>query len=454
MGRVLRPLGDSDGVLVMSAAKKPKIMVVDDTPLNLLVLMNILKEDYEVWIFESALMALPVLQEEAFDLILLDIMMPDMDGYTAFGKIREIPGHVHTPVIFVTASTDRTSEQYGLQMGAVDFIFKPIRADLVKLRIRNILHSLRVESELKASEERLQYVMAATGEGVWDWNIADNAVVHNVSWCRMLGLPDDCLVHPLEFFADLIHIEDFPAVQKALYDCLYGQGNYFSEHRLRHADGHYLWVADRGRLVQRDAQGNPARMVGSITNIDRRKQNEEEIHRLAFYDALTGLPNRRLFLDRLQQALHKTKRSGQCGALMFIDLDRFKELNDTHGHALGDALLVQVGGRLQDAVRRQDSVARFGGDEFVVLLENLADSTEQAMQKARGVGEKILKVLNQPYLLGELDYASTPSIGLAVFGRDCDSLDEVLAQADRAMYAAKKAGRNAIMTEMLRSLSA
>jgi len=152
--------------------------------------------------------------------------------------------------------------------------------------------------------------------------------------------------------------------------------------------------------------------------------------------------------------LHNTKRSGECGALMFIDLDRFKELNDTHGHALGDALLVQVGGRLQDAVRRQDSVARFGGDEFVVLLENLADSTEQAMQKARGVGEKILKVLNQPYLLGELDYASTPSIGLAVFGRDCDSLDEVLAQADRAMYAAKKAGRNAIMTEMLRSLSA
>lgn len=437
----------------MSTFDKPRIMVVDDTPLNLLVLMNVLKEDYDVTIVESALLALPLLAEEAFDLILLDIMMPEMDGFTAFGKIREIPGHERTPIIFVTASTDRTSERYGLQLGAVDFIFKPIRADLVLLRIRNILHTRHVERELQASEKRLQYVMAATGEGVWDWKITDNTVEHNVSWCRILGLPDDCLVHPLEFFADLIHQEDFASVQEALYECLYGSGNYQSEHRLRHADGHYIWVSDRGQLVQRDAEGQPARMVGSMVNIDRRKQNEAEIHRLAFYDALTGLPNRRLFLDRLQQALHKTQRAGQCGALMFIDLDRFKELNDTHGHAQGDALLIQVGVRLQEAVRRQDSVARLGGDEFVVLLENLDEKSDQALIKAQGVGDKILNVLNQPYLLGSLEYSNTPSIGLVVFSQDCNTLDEVLAQADRAMYAAKKAGRNALMSEVLRALA-
>jgi len=434
----------------MSTLGKPRILVIDDTPLNLLLLMNILKADYAVTLAESALAALPLLQDESFDLVLLDIMMPGMDGFEAFGKIREIPRHARTPIIFVTASEDRGSERRGLDLGAVDFIFKPIRVDLVRLRIRNILHCAQVEEELKASEERLQYVMAATGEGVWDWNVAANLVVHNASWCRILGLDDDCLEHSLDFFADLIHPEDFAAVQAALYACLNGKADYQSEHRLRHADGHYIWVADRGRLVQRDAVGQPVRMVGSISNIDRRKQSEEEIHRLAFYDALTGLPNRRLFLDRLQQAQIKAGRSGQCGALMFIDLDRFKELNDTHGHAQGDALLIQVGRRLQEAVRRQDSVARLGGDEFVVLLEGLSGSEAVALERARGVGEKILRALNRPYLLGELDFTSTPSIGLTVFARDCAGVDEVLARADRAMYAAKSAGRNGIRSELLR----
>lgn len=185
-------------------------------------------------------------------------------------------------------------------------------------------------------------------------------------------------------------------------------------------------------------------MVGCIKNIDQRRQYEERIHHLAFYDALTELPNRRLFLDRLQQAIYKTQRNGQQGALMFIDMDRFKELNDTHGHACGDALRIEVGRRLQTAVRRQDSVARLGGDEFVVLLEGLAGDYADALARARRVAEKVLATLNRPYRLGTIDYPSTPSIGLTVFDGSSASLDSVLSQADRAMYAAKSAGRNTL----------
>jgi diguanylate cyclase (GGDEF)-like protein len=136
---------------------------------------------------------------------------------------------------------------------------------------------------------------------------------------------------------------------------------------------------------------------------------------------------------------------------MFIDMDRFKELNDTHGHACGDALLIEVGRRLQAAVRRQDSVARLGGDEFVVLLEGLAGHRDEALAQAQRVGEKVLATLNRPYRLGQIDYPSTPSIGLTVFDGSCASLDTVLSRADRAMYAAKSAGRNTLYTAPLES---
>ncbi len=194
----------------------------------------------------------------------------------------------------------------------------------------------------------------------------------------------------------------------------------------------------------RDAAGKVINYVGIFQDITERKSAEEKIRNLAFYDALTQLPNRRLLLDRLRQALASGSRNQRHGALLFVDLDNFKLLNDTQGHDIGDLLLTNVARRLQDCVREGDSVARLGGDEFVVMLENLDESPTEAANQAEMVAVKIHELLNQPYELGPVDHHSTPSIGVALFRDKSDAVDDLLKRADLAMYQAKASGRNTI----------
>ena len=190
--------------------------------------------------------------------------------------------------------------------------------------------------------------------------------------------------------------------------------------------------------------GDVTHYVGTLTDITARKAAEDEIQQLAFYDLLTRLPNRRLLIDRLQQALVSSSRSRLIGALLFIDLDNFKTLNDTLGHDIGDLLLQKVAKRLRECVREGDTVSRLGGDEFVVMLEDLGEIPEEAATLAETVGEKILAALNQPYLLAGHEHRSTPSIGVTLFTDHRETVDDLLKRADLAMYQAKAAGRNTL----------
>lgn len=194
----------------------------------------------------------------------------------------------------------------------------------------------------------------------------------------------------------------------------------------------------------KDASGQVTNYVATFTDISIAKAASEKIENLAFFDPLTGLPNRRLFGDRLAQALANSARSGNHGALLFLDLDHFKSLNDTLGHDYGDMLLKLVAERLSDCVREGDTVARLGGDEFVLLLENLSTSSVDAAHQIESIGEKILMALNQPYQLNAHEYISTPSIGISLFSDHPESPEELLKHADIAMYQAKKAGRNTL----------
>lgn len=188
----------------------------------------------------------------------------------------------------------------------------------------------------------------------------------------------------------------------------------------------------------------PGHFVISHHNITARVLVEDEVRHLAFYDPLTKLPNRRLLMDRLKQAIVSSSRSGQHGALLFLDLDHFKQLNDCLGHAMGDELLKQVATRLLSCVREVDSVARLGGDEFVVLLEDLGLQHNEATTQTEIIAEKIRGALGQSYALGPHAYDSTPSIGVVVFLQDHEPVDEIIRRADAAMYQSKAAGRNAV----------
>lgn len=221
-------------------------------------------------------------------------------------------------------------------------------------------------------------------------------------------------------------------------------GEWTGELVQKHRDGRTIEVEGRWTLVRGD-DGRPQSILAINTDITQRKATEREIQRLAFYDPLTSLPNRMLLMDRMHHALAAARRHQQGGALLFIDLDNFKQLNDTLGHDQGDLLLQQVATRLTHCVRHVDTVARLGGDEFVVMLEELSSSGDDLVLQARSVGEKILSMLSVPYPLQGYQYRSTPSIGIAPFtGTDSTTVGELLKQADLAMYQAKTAGRNTL----------
>jgi diguanylate cyclase (GGDEF)-like protein/PAS domain S-box-containing protein len=206
--------------------------------------------------------------------------------------------------------------------------------------------------------------------------------------------------------------------------------------------GQVYWRSISGAPVF-DANGEFQGYRGVGRDITARKVAEEKIEKLAFYDVLTGLPNRRLLVDRLQHALVSVDREGG-GALLFLDLDNFKDLNDTHGHDVGDLLLQQVGRRLQECVRGADTVARFGGDEFVVMLQGLAHAPAESARQAELVARKVIASLNLPYMLGTVEHHSTPSLGVTLLVAESKTVDEVLKQADLALYEAKAAGRNTL----------
>ncbi len=233
-----------------------------------------------------------------------------------------------------------------------------------------------------------------------------------------------------------------------LWQCLLDHGAWSGEIWDRHKDGHIYPKQSNITAIKND-DGVVTQYVSIFTDISERKEIEGEIYNFAFNDALTGLPNRRLFNDRLIQAMTASKRSGFYGALIFLDLDHFKPLNDKHGHLMGDMLLVEVASRLHHCVRATDTIARFGGDEFVILLNELDLDADESSQELRLVCEKISKALAAPYHLGgdknrSLAYECTASIGAVLFINHEEKVEELLKCADSAMYQAKEAGGNTI----------
>lgn len=258
----------------------------------------------------------------------------------------------------------------------------------------------------------------------------------------MFGLAVDTLRPDAKPLLELIHHDDKPGFLEKVEESRLRMTPFETDFRAFRKDGSAAWI---------EARSVPARLADDSTiwhgyfyDVTDRKQSESEIEKLAFYDPLTALPNRRLLRDRLAQALTGSTRDHNHGALVFIDLDNFKNINDSAGHLTGDELLIQVGRRLKATVREWDTVARLGGDEFVLILKGFPAEPGSAAAKVEKVCEKVRDALNEPYDLNGIEYTGTPSIGITLFYDHDTSLEELLSQADMAMFRAKEDGRNCI----------
>ena len=295
------------------------------------------------------------------------------------------------------------------------------------------------ETRLRASEERLALALENGSDGVWDWSVHDQELWFADSLLGMLGFSPGDIAVSVATWSSLIHPEDQDAAQRQFYDHLKGlTPTYECEHRLRRKDGGFAWVLARGRVVRRDQAGRALRVVGTHTDITARKAAEHAVARLARHDALTDLPNRLLFRERLNKALSEINGAEGGCALLYLDLDRFKTVNDSYGHLAGDSLLIEVAQRLKDAVREVDTVVRLGGDEFAIL--QVGGASQPASSAA--LAQRVIEAMAEPFQIGGEQVELGISIGLALAPQDAADADTLIKRADLALYRAKAEGRN------------
>jgi diguanylate cyclase (GGDEF)-like protein len=349
--------------------------------------------------------------------IILSEVLITVQSYILYGEVR-----AHLGILdFTTPAID------GLIIGTL--------IGLVFIKLKN------KDTQLSETEKLLRLSQKYGGIGTWQVDFLTNTNIWSDVITEQLGFPD--LVKPTwDDFVAVIHPDDQEHVLKEMAGNIDQNKSLDVEYRIIDTQKQIRWMRSIGK-ANLDLAGNVI-MQGIIQEITKQKLAEQEIENLAYYDPLTRLPNRRLMTDRIQHAMAASSRSSYRGALLFLDLDNFKTLNDTLGHDMGDVLLQQVAERLSCAIRLDDTVSRFGGDEFVVLLEGLSAQPIEAATQAEYIAKKMMHSINMPYRLASNNYTSTTSIGIAMFDGQYTQLKDLLKKADIAMYQAKQDGRNAM----------
>jgi diguanylate cyclase (GGDEF)-like protein/PAS domain S-box-containing protein len=413
------------------------LLIVDDNEMNRDMLSRRLqREGFTIMVAETGEQALGLLEKQDFELVLLDIEMPGLSGFEVLKTARQRHTAIELPIIMVTARQQSADVVTALNLGANDYVTKPLDFPVVLARIQTQLSRKRAEAALRESEERYMLAVRGANDGLWDWNLRAKEIYFSPRWKSMLGYQEDEIGGSPDEWFTRVHPEDISRVNADITAHLEGGTPHFeNEHRMLHRDGTYRWMLSRG-LAVRHATGSAYRMAGSLTDITDGK----------VADGLTGLPNRILFMDRLGRSIERTRRhSDHLFAVLFLDLDRFKFINDSLGHVIGDELLIGIGQRLRSCLRAGDTAARFetehtvarlGGDEFTILLDDIKHVSD-----AIRVADRIQTSLTLPFFVRGHEIFSSVSIGIATSGTGYDTAEAMLRDADTAMYRAKALGK-------------
>lgn len=369
------------------------------------------------------------------EVVLIDAAAPGLDGYALCRKVyanrESAPGAV---LMLIRLGDEAVSLAYAA--GASDFICKPLNSQVLTQRVRNMLKMSNLLRDAANSDLQFAKAQLLTSVGSWEWYVGPDITYWSKEMYRICGVSADRFDQRCRGYMLMVHPEDSAQVENAMREALDGERVYDVEHRLLRHDGSVCIVQAKADVTC-DAQGRPVSLCGTLQDITQRKQSEARIMHLANYDALTGLPNRNLLIDRVTQSISQARRTGQTLTMLCLDLDGFKFVNDSYGHTVGDTLLTMVAARLKGAIHEGDTVARLGGDEFVFILLGMQSSDDMAE-----AAQKILDVFAHPFAADLHELHVTASIGVSIFPGDGDSIDALLKNADVAMYSAKERGRN------------
>jgi len=433
-----------------SESNPPLVLIVDDDlSIRLLVSVALEQAGFRVEQAENGRHGVELFGRVHPDVVLMDVMMPEMDGFAASAELRRQPGGAQTPILMMTGLDDHQSIDEAFDAGATDFITKPINYPLLGHRVRYLLRASLAMNDLRESERRLAVAQQIARLGHWDWRPDREALRLSEVVCRIVGLDPAAPEVPLQTLLDRVPEKDRSRVREWFAEVREQGRSAGINHWIASADAELRHVRQQVEAV-RDEAGRLEHVYGTLQDITEMQRAEERIRQLAFIDSLTQLPNRELFKDRLSAALQLAKRHGRRAGLLFLDLDNFKRINDTLGHSVGDLLLQATAERLKASLRGSDTVsraadpddgdetiARLGGDEFTLLLPEVRRSEDVAV-----VAERIRTGLSEPLVLAGHEVLVTPSIGIAIFPEDGDSPEVLLKNADMAMYLAKRQGRN------------
>jgi diguanylate cyclase (GGDEF)-like protein/PAS domain S-box-containing protein len=411
--------------------------------------MALANQGFSVFEIEDPSLVVDFLASARPDLLVLDATTPELDVLAVCAALQEMEGGPRVRTLVLTGAGDAEAVEYALGAGVSDFAARPFTARLLEHRIRHMIRSGALLDDLRKSEATLESAQRLVHLGNWTWDLLTDAVTWTAETYRLLGYPSDhASPHSHDYLAR-VHPGDVDSVARSLEATLRGEKPFSVDHRVVHPDGTVLFLHSEAEVAL-DSQGQPLRLSGTIQDITDRKKAESQIRFLAFYDSLTGLPNRLQFNERLKKTIAVARGTNRSAAVMFMDLDNFKRINDTAGHSAGDRLLRAAASRLKDAIRASDvlsridltpepegSVARLGGDEFIVLLPDVTHAEDAAK-----VARRVLESFRAPFPVGNDEFFVSMSIGIGIFPQDGADAEELLKNADAALYHAKDAGRN------------
>jgi len=417
-----------------------RVLLIEDDEDDFLITSDMLRGQerarYEVeWRSEFS-ESLHAIAQRRHDVYLVDYRLGE---HTGLELVRAgFAGAPSSPVIMLTGEATYEMDLEATALGVTDYLVKQKLDPLVLERsIRYAISHQKAMRALALSEERYALAVRAANDGIWDWDLVTNRIYFSPRWHAVLGRPEQSADEDPSTWFGLVHPGDLVRLRAAIKAHLDGRTPHLqSEHRMRHADGTWRWVMSRG-LTIRGADGAPTRMAGSLSDITDRRAAQMRLQHDALHDTLTGLPNRMLFMDRVDQILQRAVREPDCGcAVLFLDVDRFKLVNDSLSHAVGDQLLIALATRVASALRPGDTVARLGGDEFTVLLEDVTGGDDATV-----VADRIMRSFDEAFEIDGNELFISLSIGISLSAPGLDPAD-LMRNADIAMYDAKRRGRS------------